>query len=329
MTDDLRKAPDRAGRGTMGRKRNTSFLDGKGVILLPAVVKVAAAFYLFIASPFLAAAAPDPCAEARELYAAGVAAIDPHARVAAFQKAVELCPSFAEAHVNLADAFENLNDLASAEVHYKKAIDLGLKSPIPHVGLGEVYLRDGRYELAADAFRKGLEFGDDLPRLQTGLRAALERIQREKELLKAEEIQECLMESEAFRLLCMCPTEEYGFLRKWICFPVLFFRTGVAVLSSRAEEQLAELGTALNSDALASRTITVRGHADSFGTDAANDALARRRANVVKWALVKKYGVHPSRVKVAFFGSKLPRATNTTSAGRAQNRRVEIVLDQA
>jgi outer membrane protein OmpA-like peptidoglycan-associated protein len=74
-----------------------------------------------------------------------------------------------------------------------------------------------------------------------------------------------------------------------------------------------------------STTVDVVGHADSTGTDAYNQALSERRASSVASYLTSR-GVLPARLYVAGMGERQPIASNDTEAGRAQNRRVEIVL---
>ena len=71
--------------------------------------------------------------------------------------------------------------------------------------------------------------------------------------------------------------------------------------------------------------IRVEGHTDSTGDDAYNAELSRRRAQAVADALAAR-SVPASRVEVVGRGEGYPVATNDTSAGRQQNRRVEIVF---
>jgi outer membrane protein OmpA-like peptidoglycan-associated protein len=71
--------------------------------------------------------------------------------------------------------------------------------------------------------------------------------------------------------------------------------------------------------------IRVEGHTDSRGTNAYNQRLSERRANVVKQALANN-GVSPSRIRAVGMGESMPVATNETAAGRLQNRRVEIKI---
>lgn len=71
--------------------------------------------------------------------------------------------------------------------------------------------------------------------------------------------------------------------------------------------------------------VRIVGHTDSSGSDAINDPLSLARANAVRNYLADR-GVAPTRVETTGRGSHEPVAANTTTAGRAQNRRVEIFM---
>jgi outer membrane protein OmpA-like peptidoglycan-associated protein len=71
--------------------------------------------------------------------------------------------------------------------------------------------------------------------------------------------------------------------------------------------------------------VTVVGHTDSSGSESYNQQLSLRRAQAVLDELVRE-GVPYPRLSAAGRGEDEPRADNATSAGRAQNRRVEILL---
>jgi outer membrane protein OmpA-like peptidoglycan-associated protein len=72
------------------------------------------------------------------------------------------------------------------------------------------------------------------------------------------------------------------------------------------------------------RPIIVRGHTDSVGGSRANRELSRRRAEAVAAILVDHGGIGP--IEIEAFGEIAPRASNETAAGRALNRRVEILV---
>ncbi len=71
--------------------------------------------------------------------------------------------------------------------------------------------------------------------------------------------------------------------------------------------------------------IYVYGHTDSTGTDEINNRLSKERADSVSRYLVSR-GVVSARITAQGYGSKYPIASNSTEAGRAQNRRVEIEI---
>lgn len=72
-------------------------------------------------------------------------------------------------------------------------------------------------------------------------------------------------------------------------------------------------------------TVRVIGHTDNTGSTAHNQALSERRAAAVA-AILTGNGVQPGRVQTAGVGYNQPIASNDTPGGRAQNRRVEIVI---
>ncbi len=75
-------------------------------------------------------------------------------------------------------------------------------------------------------------------------------------------------------------------------------------------------------------TIQVTGHTDSQGTLSWNEQLSSSRANSVRSVLIQN-GVNPSQISTAGLGPHAPVADNTSTHGRAQNRRVEIDIEVA
>jgi outer membrane protein OmpA-like peptidoglycan-associated protein len=71
--------------------------------------------------------------------------------------------------------------------------------------------------------------------------------------------------------------------------------------------------------------IDVSGHTDNVGSDQSNMSLSQRRASTVGSYLESK-GVQQQRIATTGYGETHPIASNDTAEGRAQNRRVELVL---
>jgi outer membrane protein OmpA-like peptidoglycan-associated protein len=104
----------------------------------------------------------------------------------------------------------------------------------------------------------------------------------------------------------------------------VLFVTAKAELLPLAKQKLDEVAKALT-DLDAKQTITVEGHTDSRGADDMNQKLSEDRANAVRAYLVER-GVKPERIKAVGRGESTPITSNDTPEGRANNRRVEIVI---
>ena len=103
----------------------------------------------------------------------------------------------------------------------------------------------------------------------------------------------------------------------------VLFDTDEATLKPGAAEIIGRLADFLASNE--TTRIRIEGHTDSTGDDAYNTELSRRRAQAVADALQAR-SIPLTRVEVIGRGEGFPVATNDTSAGRQQNRRVEIVF---
>jgi len=72
--------------------------------------------------------------------------------------------------------------------------------------------------------------------------------------------------------------------------------------------------------------LEIRGYADARGTDRYNYRLGRERADEVYRYLMTRHAVPSNRVATVSFGEESPVADNSSSEGRAQNRRVQVRL---
>ncbi len=74
--------------------------------------------------------------------------------------------------------------------------------------------------------------------------------------------------------------------------------------------------------------VSIEGHSDGRGAAAGNLKISQNRADSVRTALIK-LGVESARLKALGFGETQPITSNDTDAGRAKNRRVEIIIEGA
>lgn len=111
-----------------------------------------------------------------------------------------------------------------------------------------------------------------------------------------------------------------------IAAPVLF-QSGKAEISRTAAEVLGPVAAVLNT---LPNDVIVEGHTDAVpiksGDYATNWELSAARANAVVDLLAARYSVPQERMIAAAYGEHRPAASNDTAAGRAQNRRIEIVV---
>jgi OOP family OmpA-OmpF porin len=103
----------------------------------------------------------------------------------------------------------------------------------------------------------------------------------------------------------------------------ILFATGKADLRPESRPVLKEIASTMKK--YGDLRILIEGHTDNVGTPASNLALSDARAAAVKAALIADYAADEARITTKGMGDTKPVVPNATSAGRAQNRRVEIV----
>lgn len=104
----------------------------------------------------------------------------------------------------------------------------------------------------------------------------------------------------------------------------LLFETGSSDLGDGNFTSLAALADYLQANP--ARTVALVGHTDAEGSLAGNIALSKKRASSVVQRLVSEYGVNKSQISAEGNGFLSPLASNLTEGGRAQNRRVEVII---
>lgn len=101
------------------------------------------------------------------------------------------------------------------------------------------------------------------------------------------------------------------------------FKVGAAALQPGAQSDIDRFAGVVKE--YEKTNLTVIGHTDSTGSDAANQKLSEQRAESVRSAILSR-GVVADRVTTVGMGESKPVADNGTEAGRQANRRVEIVI---
>jgi OOP family OmpA-OmpF porin len=101
------------------------------------------------------------------------------------------------------------------------------------------------------------------------------------------------------------------------------FTINQASVQARFYPVLNETANLLKS--ISGSSIVIAGHADITGDESFNQKLALKRANSIKKYLMSR-GIDSSRIEVVSFGETKPKFLNSTAAGRALNRRVEVYI---
>ena len=109
-----------------------------------------------------------------------------------------------------------------------------------------------------------------------------------------------------------------------INLPDILFEFDRSNLTQEAGRTVSEISEVLRG--VEGRRIAVEGHTDSVGTVVYNKQLSLRRAQSVAREL-QRNGVGHSNMHIEGFGEGSPIATNNTEAGRARNRRVEVIIE--
>jgi outer membrane protein OmpA-like peptidoglycan-associated protein len=173
--------------------------------------------------------------------------------------------------------------------------------------------------LAAEEAKKAAD--EQQRRLEEQSRADQER---QAQLQKAREAQQQSEEQlqQTLAQLAQVRSEARGLI---VTLPgSIYFEVNKSDVKPAMRTRLTEIAKALA--AVANRHILIEGHTDSDGSAGYNLQLSQLRAESVRSVLVSA-GVSPDRIETHGYGKTRPIAPNTTAAGKAQNRRVEIVVE--
>ncbi len=114
--------------------------------------------------------------------------------------------------------------------------------------------------------------------------------------------------------------------------PDVLFEFNKYQLTSDARAKVRDIAQVLDGPRVQNRQVSIEGHTDSIGSDQYNLRLSQLRADAVSSGL-ESDGVSSNRLHTRGFGKKYPIAPNKSPdgsdnpAGRAKNRRVEVIIE--
>jgi outer membrane protein OmpA-like peptidoglycan-associated protein len=154
------------------------------------------------------------------------------------------------------------------------------------------------------------------------LESATVALEGEKALLQAQRAELAQRLEGALSRVAETRSSARGFI---VNLPDILFDSGEATLKPAAQLTVAKLSGILL--LMPELRVRIEGHTDSTGAAARNAALSQRRADAVR-AFLAEQGIAEERMKAAGYGMERPVADNATAAGRARNRRVELVIGE-
>ncbi|MBO7611383.1 MAG: autotransporter domain-containing protein, partial [Elusimicrobia bacterium] len=167
-------------------------------------------------------------------------------------------------------------------------------------------------------------------RKQLEEKALREAEEREKALREAEEREKALQEQiQNYKAKIVSEQEAQQMKEKTITSLRISgptFKFGTTELSEEGKGKLKEVAQEIKN--YPDADVLIEGHTDSIGSDEVNQKLSEQRASSVATSLKKDYKI-TNNISVIGKGEKEPIASNETEAGRAKNRRVEIILTTA
>ena len=96
-------------------------------------------------------------------------------------------------------------------------------------------------------------------------------------------------------------------------------------ISDTALPYLQRLGKALSHPGLKNSVFEIQGHTCNLGREDYNLWLSQKRAEAVKYHLIRHYGLSLNQLKTVGYGPQKPKWNNSSEKGRAKNRRVTII----
>lgn len=240
-----------------------------------------------------------------------------------YLKAIDLCPSYAEAHNNLGDVYERQGRFEEAIAQYKKVLELIPDKAYPYFGLGDIYYKTNRAKEAIIWYEKGLKYDPD------------DSLARER-LVFAKDIQKGgVIKAETIRGMFSTTRGVGDVVSITFGEGLIPFDYNKSDIRPDARPQLEEIGKALR-DAIGSSkdiavaergtpAIEIAGHTDIRGTDEYNLGLSKRRAESVVDYLVRNFNIPKDRLIPKGYGERVNLCTiDSSEACHALNRRVEI-----
>ncbi len=220
----------------------------------------------------------------------------------------------------------------SKELDFNPQFLEGTDKPVNDIRQAIKSLREERRSLTAEVSKMSTRL-DELSRELNNIREAQVGLesQLEKEKRKQQELQQERQRREERQkaLLTTFEPPEAKILQESdtvyrIRLTGLTFPSGKAVIQPQYFSLLTKLQRALR--IFPNVNVTIEGHTDGVGNESNNQRYSTERALAIQQYLLANMNLAPENIQAVGFGSSTPIASDKTEEGRAQNRRIEVVL---
>jgi outer membrane protein OmpA-like peptidoglycan-associated protein len=298
-------------------------------------------------APFGPALASD-CGKAKQLYAetSNIAVLEKRAEQ--FQKCLDLCPSFVEAYVALAESLmkiaqrnkdmtaeglTKMNQLLNKAIRqYQLALKHDKNYFKARLGLAEGFARIGLYERAEEQFKKAQALKPDDLQATAGLKT-IQRIlsRRNVSFQTSEQIVQAIkvarQDSQSSKMMSPGVGGD-GAVR--LTFEGIHFDEWSSQLNRpETTKQLTQIANAFKNpdvDLKSGEIIIIEGHTDNRGPEDKNYVCSLQRSQAVKDYLVDQLQIDPGRIVALGFGFLRPRFPNDTPEHMLANRRADVTV---
>ncbi len=248
-----------------------------------------------------------------------------------YRRAIEIDPSYASAHFNLAFVLQAQGRLEEAASSYRNVIHHDPERAAAYYNLATIldHVRQGAAVLEVRSLlNRYTELAEGNEEEAESLALAKDRIleiERQIAGLKNAEVKGSYTAEEITERL----TKSFRRGKSPYAGPRIPVRILFDFDSDRIRPesipQLESIAKAVKDRRLSGTTIMMEGHTDSIGFSSYNKGLSERRANAVIAYLVDRLGVPRDALLARGLGEDRPIRPNDTDQNRAQNRRVELV----
>lgn len=183
------------------------------------------------------------------------------------------------------------------------------------------------YERAtqAELLAKNSQDAAELSKQETQAAKAYAQAQAQEAELAKQEAELALEEAQSLRRKLNSIATEKTDKGLMMTLGDFVFASGKSTIKQEAIDNFSKVVAFINT--YPNNKVRIEGHTDSSGSNELNLQLSQQRADAVKLLLVKN-GIAAKMINAVGMGEELPVAENTTKAGKAKNRRVEIIILQ-